>query len=380
MATTTFTLGEIASLVLLGLFSLLLVLLAVQTIKHHRPARTFLASLAFGVLGGISAVLSSEKVFPAVGAVPGLRTAFLALQLNFYGFQFAFFFVFLERLRSRTLNLAKFTFVLVHLVLQTVALWAIVAFREYQPATAILWVFADLGYNNLALFVTFACGVPAYYQMYQYTRERKPLLFMAALAILGTGFVILALKDYLGVAGDLPAWLAAISDLSEVLPALGIALFTLGYLSNVDYIYRLPFDVYNLMVMYHNGNAIHSVQFRTQRVVQFDQLIFAGMITAINSLFREVFKLDARTNIHTIASARYKVLIATGSHVSVMIVTERESYFLAQALKRYTRLFERTFCESLAQQSVDLSNFKTAERLLTPVFPFFEIERIGIFH
>ncbi|MHA1732336.1 MAG: hypothetical protein ACTSU5_10345 [Promethearchaeota archaeon] len=379
-----FSVGELASFLIWVFFSVLLVIFTIQLVKHRRPARVFLGSLLFGVLGGCFALLTSTKLIPALGELTLVRSVFMALQLTMYGFQFLLFFIFLERLITRDLAPLRFSIALSLFVLQVCSLWGTVIFSGYYgygQVGDVLWLFADLGYNNLALYVFLGRGVPIYASTYRYTRERKPLVLCASMAMVGLGFVVQSLEDYTRFGGYHPDWLDAVSNLSEVLPLVGIALFTIVYLRDVDYIYRLPFDVHSLIVVRHDGVILHDVRGRTNEDVNLDEMLFSGMVTAINSLFQEVFgfKEAHEVNIHAISSEKIHVMANRGEYISAMVISERATYFLEQALRRYTREFERTFARQLQRDEKNLVEYKPATELVKSIFPFFLVEKMGFF-
>ncbi len=359
---------EIASLLITGLFGALFLLFIVQSVLRHRSARTLVISLLFGILAGIFAVFSSGEVVPISGFY---RDVFLSLQLNLYGFQFFFFFVFLEQLIRKNLHPGYLTVVLSLLVLQTLSLWFIVSFNSYSEVTSILWFFADLGYSSLAIFVYLVRGVPIYLKTYKYTREVKPLIFSISLLIISAGFIIGACNDYFGFFGL--DWFSDIASVGIILPMLGLLIFTVLYLVNIDYLYRLPNDIFLLMVLTKPGIPLFSVKLRTRKRVKIEEDLLSGLISAVNNVFEEIFK--TKSAIQNISGKEISLLMESAGKIVVLVITDKISHFLDLALKRYTKEFEVRFRNLLEEKIQDTVKYKDAIELLTPIFPFFIIEK-----
>lgn len=356
---------SIIGLAIASFFAVLLVFFLYQIIKKKRDAPFFVTLLFFGMLGGIFAFLDSANLFE-----DPLRIM-LAIQLTCYALQFFFFFMFVENLRSLKVNMLRFGIVFGFLLLQQFALWTIVWFKSY-PVTTHLWLLADLGYNNVALIIFLACGVPVYLKMYKYTKEIKPIIFSVAIIIVSIGFIIISLSDYFSYFSTIPEWLAVIGDLGDILPLTGLLLFVLVYISDVDYIYRLANDSYLLMVSYKTGIPIHKVNIINQKNVYIEDSLISGLLFTINSIFTNV--LEVKTPIESISSKEATALMRSGKYIVATILTEKASAILARALERYVREFESRYEDILKINDSEVSKFNSADDFLTQVFPFFMIE------
>ena len=369
----TYSIGtqEIASLAITIFFVIMFGLFVYQTVRRKRYTVALVISLFFGVLGGVFAILSSSLV-----SVPISGDALLALQLNTYGFHILFFYIFLERLVSKSLKLWRFLIVMGCLLLQTFSLWFIVWFNQIPSgdASIILWYFADLGYIVLAFF-GYGFGVYVYIKTFLYTHEIKPIIFSVVMLLTIAGFIVSALVDFVPIfVSPKPDWLTDIAPLGLVLQAFGLILFTVTYLTNIDYLYRLPNDIFLLMVTTTAGIPLHSVKFRTHREGQIEEDLLSGMLSAINSVFSEVFKEDS--SIRNISSEGISVLMEPGNEKQILalVITDKISYFLDKALKRYAKAFEKHFSQELAERIQDTVAYADAINLIKPIFPFFIIE------
>ncbi|GAB4325500.1 MAG: hypothetical protein Kow0069_31530 [Promethearchaeota archaeon] len=377
----TLSLADVVGLFIALFFGINLVVLTLRMVRTRRPAPSLAASLGFGTLGGLMAILGSQNAFPGLAH---LDRVLLATQLSFYGLQFFFFFVFLEHLNARRLSTSKVAVALALVLLQNFSLWGIVGFEPYSEVTAWLWLFADVGYNTLALFVFVVVGVPLYVKAYRYSREGKALLLGVALLVVGAGYVEMSLLDYVGFAKDyFPSLTAAfdavesVRDLGEVLPLAGLVIFTLVYVSDVSYVYRLPFDVPLLLVAYKSGEVIFSRHFQTKRELRVNDLLFSGMISAINNVFSEIFRERGESSslgIQEISSKDVQVFIEEGELVTVVVVTGVVSHFLARATRSFREDFEARFGYDIKTGTAEVSKFASAADLIPGSFPFFRFE------
>jgi hypothetical protein len=358
-------LNNIVNVSIASLFGTLLLLFIYQTTRKQRSAPHFLILLTFGMVGGIFAFLDSARIFPDP------KRIFLAAQLTCYGFQFFFFYLFLEELRGLKVNTARFMIAFGLLALQVFSLWTIVWFKEY-PVTGDLWLLADTGYDGLALFTFLGCGIPVYLKTYRITKEMKALFLSFALLIVSLGFIIIFGVDYTNYFGQTPAWLDDISDFGEIFPMTGLLLFVLSYLSNVDYIYRLPNDNYILMVTYKSGVTIHAVKFQNRANIVVEENLISGLLTTINIIFTNVLK--STNYIESMTSKNATILMQAGEKIVATIMADSASAILVRALKRYVTEFERTFKASLDADESNMEVYDPAKNLLQTIFPFIHIK------
>ncbi|MBD3229487.1 MAG: hypothetical protein GF329_14985 [Candidatus Lokiarchaeota archaeon] len=354
-------------------FGVLIVIFIIQALINKRYAWAFLTSLIFGFLAGLAAIVN-KLIFSGYFV---METFFQSVHLNLYGFHFFFFFIFFERLISKKMNSIRLSIVFGFLLIQTIGLWLVFYFQVNGLSADIAWVLADIGYWSPALFVYFL-GIFIYIKTYLYTKEIKPLILCIALIFVSMGFFISFLNDFDFILGvfdisiEIPEFITELSGIANIFPSIGIMMFVITYLVNIDYLYRVPFNVYLLVVLTKFGTPLYGVELRSRKKIEIEKTLLSGMITAITNVFTEIFKTDA--TIRNITSKGIKILIEPGEEIEVMIITDKNTYFLSQGLKRFTKLFEKKYAEELEKGTRDLLKFKDATYFLKKVFPFFIIE------
>lgn len=365
------TLGiqEIAFLIITILFGVLLGLFIIQTTKRKRSATSLVISLTFGFSACVAAIFSYT-----LGGIQ--ETAFQALQLNLFGFQLFFFFVFFERLRSKDIHTGRLSVMLGLLFLQTFGLWLRVYFHNVGEIQKTFWFLSDMGYTLAGIFVYIVFSVPIYVTTYKYTHEKKPLIIVSALGLVGVGFCFSFLADLFDFLDYKVSWLGPIADYTIAIQALGLFIFVIIYITDINYIYRLPNDVFMLMVVTKAGLPLHRVKLKTRREVVIEGDLLSGLLSAINNVFEEIFKTHA--TIHNISSKEIHLLMEPGKWIVSVVISDQISYFLTKALKRYTRAFEERFSKELKERIQDVSTYQDAIDLIKPIFPFFIVDKIII--
>ncbi|MHA1276835.1 MAG: hypothetical protein ACTSQ8_06580 [Candidatus Helarchaeota archaeon] len=362
---------EIAFLVITVLFGILFGLFVWQTTRRHRSATALVASLFVGVLASFFAIISTGQLIP-LNSIEA--TTFQALQLNTFGVQFFLFFLFLERLRSKDIHTGRLAIMLSLLLVQTLSLWLRVYFNDIGEIHQTLWFLSDMSYTLSGIFVYLMLSVPTYVTTYRYTHEKKPIFITIALSLIGIGFVFSFLFDLFDYFNINVGWIKVAAEYTMPLQAIGLFIFTSIYLSDIDYLYRLPNDTFMLMVVAKSGVPLHSVKLKTRKQVKIEGDLLSGLLSAINNVFQEVFKVNS--TIRKISSEEVHILLEPGSEIISIIITDKISYFLDIALKRYAREFEKMFSEELRAKTRDIAAYHDAIKLIQPIFPFFIIDKV----
>ena len=278
---------EIAFLVITILFGILLCLFIFQTTRRRRSANALIISLSFGFLACVFAIISTGQLIPLNSA---WERIFQALQLNTFGVQFFFFFIFLERVRAKDVRTSFFAVMVGLLLLQTFSLWLRVYFHDVSEINATLWFLSDMGYTISGILVYLGLSLPVYFKTYKYTQEKKPIFIAVALALVGVGFVFSFFKDFLDYIHINVEWLDSAAQFTMPLQAIGLFIFTIIYLVDIDYLYRLPNDNFMLIVATTGGLPIFTVKLKTRNQVKIEGDLLSGLLSAINSVFEEIFK------------------------------------------------------------------------------------------
>ena len=346
------------------LFGLLLALFIYQTRLRQRRVPFLVSSLVFGLFAGLFGFLDGAGwVDHYIGIV---------MQLNLSGFQIFFFYLFIEALSDVRIGVAKFAFAFCLLVMQTLSLWSFFWMHALGVSDfdSQVWFFADFGYGMQALFVYLGLGVYFYLKVFRLTKEVKALLLAIALMLVSVSFLVSFTKDMTDFAHiPLPNWYDDLSTVAQGLVLVGLTFFTVVYLVDIDYLYRLPFDIYQLQVAYKTGITIHSVKFKARSSIELEEDLLSGLLSTINSVFQAIVK-EGESGINTISGKKMHILIESGQKISIIVPCERPSIILVRAMRRYVAEFERMFSVRIGDNDTLVNDFDSARVLLKKIFPF----------
>lgn len=359
------------NILITSFYSIFLALFSYQFIKQKRSVPYLLLLLISAVIGGIFAIIDSSNILPTFTSYSRI---YLIFQLVCYGLQFFFFYLFMEHISEIQPKLWRLAIILSLIIIQNIALWEIVWFSPLsQELNDKLWLIADFGYNNLAIFAFLIVGVPIYFKSYKYTREKKAIGFIIGLLLAGLGYVINSIFDYVPFFIEAPAWFDEMRIFGEILPLIGLLLFLITYIIDVDYIYRLPRDHFMLMVTYKGGTPIHSVKFETKREAELNENLISGLISSLKITFDQLLQTTAP--LETISSKDASILLRSGDDILVSMLAEHPTAILTSALDKYVVQFEEKFEEEIKSDTHDTTEFEDADKLIEPIFPFLEIKR-----
>lgn len=227
-----------------------------------------------------------------------------------------------------------------------------------------------VAYSLLGLLIYGGIGIPYYVRGYRLTRERINLLLATAMVV-GVATYGLIFTNHAFIPRDAP-YLDTIVSATGILSSAFIAIFALTYLFNLDYIYRLPFDNYILMVAYRTGIPIQKIELESSKDPVIKDALVTGLLSAVNNLFMEA--LDASTDIENISSQDATVIVKTGRYATAIVIGERATAKLADATGRFLAAFEARYADELAQGESEMSLFDNCTDLVPPFFPFFKIK------
>ncbi|HMF32272.1 MAG TPA: hypothetical protein VKK79_12695, partial [Candidatus Lokiarchaeia archaeon] len=140
----------------------------------------------------------------------------------------------------------------------------------------------------------------------------------------------------------------------------------------MDYFYRLPFDVYLLLVMSRlTGLPVYEAVIKAEKPIQVDPPLLAGLFTAMNTIFQEIG--HKQVALESVAGPGLRFLIEWGNEVATLVMTDRDTYYLRQAVKQFTRDFEAQYASQIKSGTPNLDAYNGAEEIIKRNFPFFTI-------
>lgn len=349
----------------------LTILFIIHAIRTKKMIIALFLSILFGFLASVCSILNDQLTINERGHV-----VLLTIQVGLNSIQFYFWYIHLERLEAVRVNYIRYGIVMFFLLLTFLSLFFIAFFYNNREIVESLWIFADIGYNSLAIIIFGIFGSILSYKSFDYTRDKRQILFFLAYVMIGSGFIIIAvgdLHDFIHFPTSEPFFEIFI-NIGHVLPLIGL-FFLLGiYFSNLNYVYRLPFDVYLILVAYKtSGTLASAVWLETKKRMDFEVHLISGMLTAMNGIFGEIF--ESKRFIQEISGANATILFEVGNELISVVISQKSSFYLSQSLKGYLKAFEKKYSQEIQSRQPNLRKYEGAKDLISEYFPFCTIKK-----
>lgn len=228
-----------------------------------------------------------------------------------------------------------------------------------------LFFYGILGIISFGYF-----GIKFYMKSYRLTREKMALILTIGMII---GLIAYSLIAFSAIyfRGDIdinnPLGII-VATLSPIMTAI----FSLSYLFNIDYVYRLPHNYYLLMAFYKSGIQIYHAEIESNRNIKIESHLVSGFFTAVNSLFVE--SLSAETNVENISSSDAALVIGSGEYISVVVIGEKSTSKLQDAVSSFVEDIEAKYGPLLQEHESNIDKYRGIKDLIPASFPFFKIK------
>ncbi|MFX0091913.1 MAG: hypothetical protein ACFFBD_09140 [Candidatus Hodarchaeota archaeon] len=315
------------------------------------------------VVGSIFFVL--DVIF-ALESIPDARQGvFMIIGTLIYTLGFLCFHIFIERNKPEIQ--VKWNF----LVLCTVGLsgGAYLAFAtnpisENFTLPLVLW--------SVAGIEMFLNGAWVHWKIYLATnREIMPLFQTLALLIISFGFFI----GFLGSIDLIPG------SLGNMIQFIGLLLYLLPYIANINYMYRLPVQIQMIGVFNIAGIPIFHITWNPRIEENIDLL--GGAFQAMSSLLNEALFVNEPVNL--IKAPKGAIMLRQYDTLTVIVLAETTNAIMANSLDRFLREFTQisSFDDQVLDgvvTSQDEEKIKEeALALLMQTFPYLELpENVSI--
>ncbi|MFW9992224.1 MAG: hypothetical protein ACFFD4_09280 [Candidatus Odinarchaeota archaeon] len=350
------------SAVVIGLL-LLGTVFVYQTRKKGRKANYLNFGLVFPVIGQSMYVLAIIYFFPDVQPIVAAKY----IRDLFFGLFYYMVFLHYQALSRQRLNitlntvfagiLAMFGTVLsIHVINPDVVFVA-----EVTRRTANLIGLAVFSYVSYASLLT-ALKL----------KEKEAIIESMSLSVIFFAHVIYVLGDNgllqifkLGTGYEM---------LADVLGTAGLFGFILTYLLNVNYLYRLPVPIHQIMIYSESGLPVYDRKVFTRGIEnpEVESILFAGVITAISKLISE--SLGSLAKLRYIDASGKQIFIDSREGISLVVIADRGTKFLLNSLELLNNLIPSELKTAINATVTDMSELRPEmDRLVKKSFPYLEI-------
>ncbi|MGQ4871315.1 MAG: hypothetical protein ACP6IT_05715 [Candidatus Thorarchaeota archaeon] len=338
---------------------LMVLLFVYQTLRKNRRAHVLTLALVFGIVG-----LTFWSYRSFLPHWVSSNTAPLANGI-FYVLMYMMIYLHFEQVSRLQPHLVRLAFMS---ALVGAGLITSVALLVVSDAPDFLVTCNDFSHDAIrmsALLFGFFVSV----RNWQLLHERESLVETIALLTLATGGIPTILGNYarLREIGGLSVY-----ELGDLVTFIGLVLLIGLYLSNPNYLYRVPTPLYRIIIYNSIGIAVYSRAIRTrglEGLVVPDQLMSMS-ITAVSSVLSEGLQVDAQLRL--IDATRRVLLFEWKDDLSALLICERATYFARRSLQMLLKSIPRDLYERLRTDAVKIDDRLTSEldALVRASFPY----------
>ena len=271
---------------------------------------------------------------------------------------------------------ASLMFNILHMFMPTVGELSLTgtAAENYQIFFHIVEWSWDISYNLLGLLI-FIFGAFVHFKSYSFTKDTLTLMQAISMCVLSAGFIV-------GFVGGDILNNALFFDIGDGVKILGMIIFALIYAINPDFIYRLPVNVYFILIFTKIGLNIHISRVKgsnigpdkykeAERIIASENLL-SSLITAISGLLNE--SLGSKKELDAIIAADRSLILNNGESATCAILCDKSTYFLEKSLKNLRKSIESRYESKLLNPVILKEDFHDAGKLIKKTFPFLVIE------
>jgi hypothetical protein len=159
----------------------------------------------------------------------------------------------------------------------------------------------------------------------------------------------------------------ALLTLPSLLIGLGIVVVALVYAWSKEAILLQPQQLYSLFVVNQNGVPLFTFQFVQRPPDEMaDLALTGGVLNAIASILKET--VGGGENVQEIITESRIIIAKRGTEFISILIAERASSFVHQALIRFTAGFDREFGSYIQNFTGEVDIFKDATNLVRSMF------------
>ncbi|MHA1777092.1 MAG: hypothetical protein ACTSWC_09970 [Promethearchaeota archaeon] len=348
--------------VLLGVLLILFIWKSIIT-KHYIPYFLF----AFvSLFIGASIFLILQTALPSIP-----RKGLIALELMFFGLSLFFLYLFLESLRTLTINLPLFLIIFTLLIIQQVSLLFVLFTLSSENSTELNWFFADISYNSMGAIINLGIGFPFYFRNFKRTRSKSSIFLVVAFSILTFGYLSLLVADIAWYFSVFSFFQDIIFKIGNVLPIIGLIMILLVYIADIHYFYQIPSNLFVVMLSDPQGNIIFQSKYENiYAKLPPLKVPITQLLNSINQIFINNF--ESNSSVKLIKSEDVSIIRTVGKYYSAVVVSNSISKMLEHALIRFLDSFENKFGNNPPEFFQQSNVVEEIVALLIASFPFLE--------
>ncbi len=237
------------------------------------------------------------------------------------------------------------------------------------------WIYS--GYGVFILLYPLKVSINSYLL----TKEKATVLEMLSICLILLSNIVYIFEYPLNLYKINPFtnFFLTISDLSIVLFLIGLIILMSNYLINPDYLYRLPFPVYEIVIINKAGNIAYDQRLSSVKALElYSERGFRmiGVLSVISKIIKET--LGTENQLKSIDSGNYKIFFSQIPNESglVAILSSGLNYFLQKSLDNFAQFIPMDLIENInSAKALDEDAINKLDTLFLKHFPYLIIRK-----
>ena len=220
---------------------------------------------------------------------------------------------------------------LVNIVFGIIAIFSTFLFLSYFTNEPVLLTFTGRFSNIIGLacfsYISYVCFIVA-----KMLREREAIVEFISYFIVFLAHIIYVLGD------NFLLNFINYENIDDAMGVIGIFLLLLNYLSNLDYLYRLPFPIQQIIAYNNSGLCIYSRPVSTKgiKATHVQDMLFSGLNSANSNGNKE--SLGTTTELRYIDATNKHIILEMYKGLTIVVISDIRSKLLVESIKTVNAL------------------------------------------
>ncbi|MHA1213726.1 MAG: hypothetical protein ACTSPG_00335 [Candidatus Hodarchaeales archaeon] len=358
------TLEELIVILLFFVLFALFILFVYQTLRKHRQAHALTIGLILGLIGVF--IMAFQPLFPA-NSILKTNGSIIAIGC-FYTAMYYMIYLHYEQISRRAPRLDR---LILSTALFSLGIFSTIILILLDEDPHLLTQFNDFAQDSMR-FIALAFASIIAYHSWRLTREREGFIETSSLLILLLGGLPTILANYTEFKeiGGIDFYL-----FGDIITFIGLVCLFTVFIMNPNYLYRLPFPIYYIIMFNSNGLAFYSRSVENKGIPspKFSDQLVSASVTAISMLLREGFG-SGESRLKFIDAYDRSLIFSHSynSEITAMLMSERVTFFTWKSLNNLLSNIPPEIYKKVDSPNVleDAKLTQTLDKIVHQVFPY----------
>ncbi|MHA1974228.1 MAG: hypothetical protein ACTSW1_14610 [Candidatus Hodarchaeales archaeon] len=362
------TFEELIVILLFFVLFALFILFVYQTLRKHRQAHALTVGLILGLVGVF--IMAFQPLFPT-GNILKTNGSVIAIGC-FYTAMYYMIYLHYEQISQKAPKLYRLT---LSTALLSLGIFSTILLILLDEDPHLLTQFNDFAQDSMRFIaLTFASIIA--YRCWRLTREREGFIETSSLLILLSGGLPTIIANYTDFKdiGGISFYL-----LGDIITFIGLVCLFSVFILNPNYLYRLPFPIYYIIMFNSNGLAFYSRSVENKGIPspEFSDQLVSASVTAISMFLREGFG-SGESRLKFIDAYDRSLIFSHSynSEITAMLMSERVTFFTWKSLNNLLNNIPPEIYKQVDSPNIleDTNTTHALDEIVHQVFPYLKFK------